>query len=77
MNFITGIAQEIWFLLKEMAPYLLFGFLIAGVLNILIPKNKIYKHWAGFWPASKAWSTGAYSLYATFDATRNRGPKDK
>jgi len=55
MNIITGIALEIWFLLKEMAPYLLFGFLIAGIL-ITIPKNKIYKHLSGksFWANIKA-----------------------
>jgi len=56
MNIITGIALEIWFLLKEMAPYLLFGFLIAGILNTIIPKNKIYKHLSGksFWANIKA-----------------------
>ena len=43
-------------LLGEMAPYLLFGFLIAGVLNTVIPKNKIYKHFSGrsFWSNVKA-----------------------
>jgi len=56
MNIITGIAQEIWFLLKEMAPYLLFGFFIAGILNIAIPPKKIYKHLSGksFWSNVKA-----------------------
>ena len=56
MNIITGIAQEIWFLLKEMAPYLLFGFLIAGILNIAIPPKKINKHLSGrsFWSNVKA-----------------------
>ncbi len=56
MNIITGIAHEIWFLLKEMSPYLLFGFLIAGILNIAIPPKKIYKHLSGrsFWSNVKA-----------------------
>lgn len=31
-------------LLNEMSPYLLFGFLIAGILKVLIPKEKIYYH---------------------------------
>jgi hypothetical protein len=28
-----GLFKEIWTLLEEMAPYLLFGFLIAGILG--------------------------------------------
>ncbi|MCM8829691.1 MAG: SO_0444 family Cu/Zn efflux transporter [Candidatus Omnitrophica bacterium] len=31
-------------LFNEMSPYLLFGFLIAGILKILIPKERIYYH---------------------------------
>ncbi|TSA24837.1 hypothetical protein D4R71_06420 [bacterium] len=56
MNILLGILKEIWTLLGEMAPYLLFGFLIAGVLNTVIPKNKIYKHFSGrsFWSNVKA-----------------------
>lgn len=56
MNGIICILSEMWLLLKEMAPYLLFGFLIAGILNILIPKNKIYTHLSGrsFWATVKA-----------------------
>lgn len=44
---LMGIAKEVWSLLLAMSPYLLFGFLIAGLLNILIPKEKIYKHFSG------------------------------
>ena len=56
MSILIGILKEIWTLLGEMAPYLLFGFLIAGVLNTVIPKNKIYKHFSGrsFWSNVKA-----------------------
>ncbi len=56
MNIPLGILKEIWNLLGGMAPYLLFGFLIAGVLNTVIPKNKIYKHFSGrsFWSNVKA-----------------------
>ncbi len=43
---ITELFYEIWCLLNEMAPYLLLGFLIAGILHILISKEKIYKHFA-------------------------------
>ncbi len=35
---------EIWYLLNEMSPYLIFGFFIAGILKVLIPKEKIYYH---------------------------------
>ncbi len=35
---------EVWFLLKEMAPYLLLGFLIAGMLHVMIPQSGVMKH---------------------------------
>ncbi len=41
---LTGILKSVWFLLLEMSPYLLFGFFIAGLLNTIIPRQKIYKH---------------------------------
>jgi len=44
LNILLGILNSSWQLLAAMSPYLLFGFLIAGVLNIYIPKEKIYKH---------------------------------
>ncbi|MBN2017245.1 MAG: SO_0444 family Cu/Zn efflux transporter [Candidatus Cloacimonetes bacterium] len=47
MNILIGVLKEIWFLLSEMAPYLLFGFFIAGMLNVVIPKNKLYTHLSG------------------------------
>ena len=31
--------NEIWFLLKEMSLYLIFGALIAGVLKVLMPAD--------------------------------------
>ncbi len=56
MEVVLGILSEMWLLLREMAPYLLFGFLIAGILNVVIPKNKIYNHLSGrsFWATLKA-----------------------
>ncbi len=44
---LTDILKATWYLLKEMAPYLLFGFFIAGILNIIIPREKIYSHLSG------------------------------
>jgi uncharacterized membrane protein YraQ (UPF0718 family)/copper chaperone CopZ len=43
---LLGLIGETWHLLLEMAPYLLFGFLVAGVLHLLLPKNKVSKHLA-------------------------------
>ncbi len=41
-----GLFIEIGRLLLEMAPYLLFGFSIAGILHVLIPSEKIYQHFS-------------------------------
>jgi len=43
---IIGLLKEIWFLLNAMSPYLLFGFLIAGILHVFIAKEKIYSHFS-------------------------------
>ena len=47
LTILSGILKSVWFLLLEMSPYLLLGFFIAGVLNLIIPKEKIYKHLSG------------------------------
>jgi len=44
---IMGLFKEIWELLLSMAPYLLFGFGMAGILHIVFPDEKIYKHLSG------------------------------
>jgi uncharacterized membrane protein YraQ (UPF0718 family)/copper chaperone CopZ len=44
---LMGILKSVWFLHMEMSPYLLFGFFIAGVLNLVIPREKIYTHLSG------------------------------
>lgn len=46
MNFIIGLFKEIWILLNEMSPYLLFGFLVAGILHVFISQEKIYRHFS-------------------------------
>lgn len=43
---LLGLAGETWHLLLEMAPYLLFGFFVAGVLHLFLPRNKVSKHLA-------------------------------
>ncbi|MGB2601739.1 MAG: SO_0444 family Cu/Zn efflux transporter [Candidatus Omnitrophota bacterium] len=44
MDFIAGIIKESYFLLKEMSPYLLFGFLVAGVLHVFINTETVGRH---------------------------------
>ena len=44
---LANIAMESWAVLGEMAPYLLFGFLMAGVLSICISPEFIERHLGG------------------------------
>lgn len=46
MEILFSVVRETWHLLLEMAPYLLFGFLMAGILHVLIPQEKVAKHLA-------------------------------
>jgi hypothetical protein len=39
-----NIINEFWLVLGEMAPYLLFGFLLAGLLHVFIPTELIFRH---------------------------------
>lgn len=41
---VTGILLESWNLLAEAAPYVLFGFLAAGLLKAFIPEDFVAKH---------------------------------
>ncbi|WP_372807738.1 permease [Pontiella sp.] len=47
MNVLLEIVKEIWLVTVEMAPYLLFGFLMAGVLSVLISKEYVRRHLGG------------------------------
>ncbi|NBB79737.1 MAG: SO_0444 family Cu/Zn efflux transporter [Verrucomicrobia bacterium] len=46
MTFLTDFFRNTWFLIAEMAPYLLFGFAIAGLLHVLI-KRELVERWLG------------------------------
>lgn len=48
--------QEFWQVLAEMSPYLLLGFLVAGLLSAWVPRSFIERHLGGrgLWPALKA-----------------------
>ncbi len=44
LNFIKTFAIELVYLFAEMAPYLLLGFALAGILHVYFPKQKIAKY---------------------------------
>ena len=56
LGIIVRVALESWAVLGEMAPYLLFGFLMAGILSICISPEFIERHLGGrgFGPVVKA-----------------------
>lgn len=56
MNFLQQILLRGWATLGQMAPYLLLGFLVAGILSVLIPRAFVQTHLGGrgFWPVVKA-----------------------
>jgi len=47
MNWIVDIALELWGTLQEMAPYLLFGFAVAGVLSVVVSADIGARHLGG------------------------------
>lgn len=51
-----NIACDFWAVLGEMAPYLLFGFLVAGVLSVAVSPAAVERHLGGrgIWPVVKA-----------------------
>ncbi len=47
MKILLNILNEIWLVTVAMAPYLLFGFLMAGILSVLISKDYVRRHLGG------------------------------
>ena len=47
MDLLLNILKEIWLVTVEMAPYLLFGFLMAGILSVLISRDYVRRHLGG------------------------------
>jgi len=47
MNIFINIARDSWWLLVESAPYVLFGFLAAGLLKAWIPQEFVARHLGG------------------------------
>ncbi len=47
MVYIQTYLNEFYFLFIEMAPWLLFGFLFAGILHVYMPKGSVQKYMGG------------------------------
>lgn len=47
MDFILDYLHQFWYLTLEMAPYLLLGFIIVGLLKAFVPQGLISKHLSG------------------------------
>lgn len=56
LDIATNVLRESWSVLGQMAPYLLFGFLVAGVLSVCISPAFVVRHLGGrgFGPVLKA-----------------------
>jgi len=46
-DILLGIPLESWRVLCEMAPYLLFGFVVAGILSVVISPETVERHLGG------------------------------
>jgi hypothetical protein len=46
-DFIKSLLIDFWNVLADMSPYLLFGFLFAGILSVFISQNFVEKHLGG------------------------------
>lgn len=59
-EWLTNIPINFWTVLGEMAPYLLFGFFVAGLLSVLISPEFVERHLGGrgIWPVVKASAFG-------------------
>lgn len=56
MDYLIRFVWGVWGTFAGMAPYLLLGFAVAGVLHVLIPRALVERHLSGggFWPVFKA-----------------------
>lgn len=56
MDFMLNMVRASWGTLEQMAPYLLFGFAVAGALSVLMPPEVVERHLGGrgFRPVLKA-----------------------
>jgi uncharacterized membrane protein YraQ (UPF0718 family) len=56
LDLLQRMLLDFWTTVAEMSPYLLFGFLVAGLLSVLISPRMVERHLggSGFWPVLKA-----------------------
>ncbi|MFA5292556.1 MAG: permease [Phycisphaerae bacterium] len=56
INFLQSLLADLWAIVGQMSPYLLFGFAVAGILKVLIPTSFVQKHLGGkgIWPIFKS-----------------------
>lgn len=47
MEMVKEILHDGWSVLNEMSPYLLFGFLVAGVLSVVVSRDFVERHLGG------------------------------
>ena len=47
LNAMTGLLLESWNVLCEAAPFMLFGFLVAGMLKAFVPDSLLTRHLGG------------------------------
>ncbi|HPS52103.1 MAG TPA: permease, partial [Phycisphaerae bacterium] len=52
--------SDFWTVLEQMSPYLLFGFILAGIIRVLLPVKWIERHLGGegFWASLKSSAIG-------------------
>ncbi len=57
---VKTLGLEFWHTIGDMSPYLLFGFLIAGILSVVVSKAFVQRHLGGrgLWPVIKASALG-------------------
>lgn len=53
---LPAVPGELWNVLLDMAPYLLLGFLVAGLISVFLSPGTVERHLGGrgFWPVVKA-----------------------
>ncbi len=56
MDYAMNILSECWRLLNEMSPYLLLGFLLAGLMHVFVPEGMYRKYLGGNDLRSVAWA---------------------
>ena len=56
MDFILNILLESWRLLNQMSPYLLLGFLLAGILHVFVPSTLYSRYLSGRNMRSVVWA---------------------